>query len=139
MGKGEHPNSLANLKPIQKGESRNPDGARRHSKLIRTIKRCVEKDLYDMVQIMRENNFSTFDKILDQAKENPEAEMSFLKVFIGRVALSGARRSDYRALGALFDRILGKPKEHIDLTGRVDPGPKLVIELPQNGYESPSE
>jgi hypothetical protein len=41
---GKHPNSMANLKPIQPGESRNPNGRPKGTSITHKMREIVEKD-----------------------------------------------------------------------------------------------
>jgi hypothetical protein len=47
-GKGKHPNSLKNLKPVQKGEVRNPNGRPRDDECLTSIMKqvCLEEKEY---------------------------------------------------------------------------------------------
>lgn len=105
--------SNANLKPIKKGEVRNPHGRRAHKnfKLTHTIRNLTVQQVAEIAIAVVSNNLDAMREI----RADPNS--SVLKVWIASVAIKGISKGDMSSLNMLLDRIVGKPKEFIQLSG----------------------
>ena len=99
--KQTHPNSLANLKKIQKGEVKNPNGppvARLH--LMRHICKFAEMVPKELNKV-KVNSLSMSQK----------AALCFVKEM---------SRGDWRRIKEMLDRELGKPTENLNINSNVE-------------------
>lgn len=117
------PNSLANLVKVKKGQVLNPEGGRSHDPQIRAIKRLTQQELAEVGALVVKGSIAELQKI----SKDPNA--SALKCMIAAVAHRTITRGDPTALDKLLDRLVGKVKEQIEVTG-ADGGPQVIVSLP---------
>ena len=116
-----HPNSLANMTP--KGGNHNPTGY------------CVRKKDREIIAMTQDKLNTFLTLLLTSTKEDitaiendPKATM--LELSLAAIANRIVNDGDARALETLFARMLGKPKESIDV--QTNAGPQVVVTLPTN-------
>lgn len=109
MPKERHPNSLANLQPIQKGEVRNPAG--RYGGKNASITKFIKEKLQEMT---------------DSGKSNAE--------IIAEKCILRAKQGDLQYINMLLNRLEGPVKTDLNVTS--DSGLGVII-LPQK--EAPTE
>ncbi len=103
--------SLANLKPPKKGEIRNPLGGKAHNPELRMVKRLTAIEVAEIGSLVLKNDIAALKAI---AKEQTA---STLKVMIAAVAVKVIEKGDAHALDVLLNRLIGKVKEHVEVTG----------------------
>lgn len=128
--------SLSNLKPIKKGEVRNPHGAKTHSPELKQIKRLTEAELIEVGSMVIKGSV---DQLRAIAKDGTA---SALKCMIAAVAVKTISKGDPHALDTLLNRLVGKVKqEHAigDANGNALAPAQIFIGLPPNGFERKKE
>lgn len=112
---GRKPNakSLANLRPVKKGEVRNPlgAGAQPHNKIKTALRKMTTEQVQEIAAAVVGNNLQNMQAIRD------DPDTPVLKVWIASIALQGIRDGNMTSLNMLLDRIIGRSREHIVLTG----------------------
>lgn len=132
---GKNPNSLKNLEAtkFKKGQSGNPDGARKHNPIKRTIKRLTLKELKDLSCLLLDGDVEALKRIAKDPKTRS------IKAMVASVAYRIVVKGDAQALNILLDRLVGKVPSPVRVSGH-DGGPvesvNVVIGLPSNGRES---
>jgi hypothetical protein len=112
-----NPNAADNLKPIQKGEVRNPNG---RPKKISTI-------IYDVflqehnIKLSKAQTEEIIKSILSRNKTElielaKNDQLPFWISLIAKKAQMDFERGSIELIEKLFDRVYGKPKETIDQT-----------------------
>jgi hypothetical protein len=110
---------MANPKPgpgkrFKKGNKANPLGAGAHNKELKSIRRLSQEDIAEIGNLILEGNL---DK-LKEVRSNPASTV--LKVWICSVAINAINKGDPSALNVLLDRIVGKVKDNISLSGNIN-------------------
>ncbi len=123
----KHPNSLANLKrPVKGGPSPNPKG--RPPNLFNSqIKQLTAGELAEIANLIVKGNLPALKAIAKS--ENA----TVIQVMVASVAVKIITKGDMAALDTLMNRIVGKVKEHVEVTGKS--APQVLVTLPSNGYE----
>lgn len=119
---------LANLRPIKKGEVRNPLGGKAHNPEKKKLKKLTEAQVVEIGTLVVAKNASALREIVADAigsKErsaNPNSKHSALKVWMASVALKSIVKGDAHGVDIILNRIIGKPKQKIEVAGE-DGGP----------------
>lgn len=100
-------------KRFQKGNCANPLGAAAHNPVLKSVRRLTKDDLAEVGSFILEGN----KKALEEIKENQDS--SFLKYVIASALLKSADRGELATLNLLLDRVIGKPKDQIELDATV--------------------
>ncbi len=128
MAKGTNPKSIKNLKPFKKGEpSGNPLGGKLHNPEIKKIKALTEKELIEVGTFIVQGKMGELKALL----KNPETPM--LQAMVAGLAVKTMVKGDASAFNALMDRLLGKVKEQVQLSGSINGNAKLILTMPDNG------
>lgn len=96
---------------FQKGVSGNPDGSRRHNKELMAIKKLTAHEVQEIGSLILNGNLTELKAIAG------DSTASVLKVWIASVAVKSINKGDGIMLNAILDRIVGKIKERVELTG----------------------
>lgn len=120
----------------KKGVSGNPDGGRKHDPEIRKLKALTKKEIAEVGELILMGNFQELLRMRDEVK-NLKSEDSALKVMIAAVAMRVVSKGDMVALDTLLNRLVGKVKDEIDLSGTLTSNSRVVVSLPSNGREAP--
>lgn len=104
------------------GQSGNPLGGKLHNPELRAIKRLTAHEVAEIGTLIISKNLTKLRAIVKDAKDNPDSKHSGLKSWIAMVAIKGISKGDAHALDVLLNRLVGKVKERIELTGE-DGGP----------------
>lgn len=102
-----------NPKKFQKGNCANPRGAGAHNKEVKVIRRLTHDDIAEIGSLILDGNVEKLKEI----QTNPATTV--LKVWMCSVAIKAINKGDAQALNALLDRIVGKPKESLNLVSTV--------------------
>jgi len=105
MPRGKHPKSLANLRPIRKGEVRNPRG-------INTKRSFSERYLISADEVIPE---SARRKLNQRAGFMLHRKRTTWREASARALLFGASGGEVAAAKELADRVEGKAPERIEL------------------------
>lgn len=114
VGKGKPPVHTR----FKKGVSGNPTGSKPQSQIATAIKRLTAAEVAEIGTIIVSKNIPKLREILRDAKTNPNSKHSILKVWIAQVAFKGLTKGDPHALDVLLNRLIGKVKDQIELTGQ---------------------
>jgi hypothetical protein len=104
-------------------------GAGHHNADLKKIRKLTHEQVAEMGSVLLDGT----DGALLAIQENPES--STLKKWIASIITIGIERGDSRALDVLLDRLIGKVKEEIEVTG-VDY--RVNLTMPSNGREAPT-
>lgn len=107
---------------FKKGQSGNPLGRSLADPHLRAIARLTAAEVAEIGTLVVSENISKLKTIIQDAKENPDSKHSGLKVWIATVAIKGISRGDAHALDTLLNRLVGRVKQEIEVSGK-DGGP----------------
>lgn len=99
-------------KNFQKGHVANPKGGGALSPEVRAIRKITLEHIEEVADLILDNNLEK----LKALASNPET--SVLKVWIAKAAATGIQKGDLHSLDAILNRVLGKPKERHEVTGK---------------------
>lgn len=116
---------LANLKPIKKGEVRNPEGGRAHSPETKMMKLLTQKSMVRIINLIAQGDVAALRKMAKD-ESNTALEMMFASVVIKIIS-----KGDMDALDKLLNRMVGKVKDRVEHTGQ-DGGPQEHLLIPAN-------
>lgn len=120
-----------NLIPWKPGVSGNPLGGQMHDKEMRMIKNLSKQELKDVANLVIKGNI----KALLNIKDDDDATV--LKRMLASVAVRIINKGDMHDLDVLLNRLIGKVKEELDLTGDMTHrGARVTVTLPSNGREA---
>lgn len=109
---------------FKKGQSGNPQGGRAHNAEEKALKKLTKEELIEIGNIIVKGDM---DQLKAIAKD-PKA--SVIQVMIASVAAKTIAKGDMHALDILLNRLVGKVKDEIDLTGTFKPAP-VTIDITQ--------
>lgn len=95
-----------------KGQVSNPLGGAALSPQVRAIRKITLDHIEEVADLILDGNLQ---KLKDLAG-NPDT--SVLKVWLAKAAAEGIRKGDLHSLESILNRVLGKPKERHEVTGR---------------------
>ena len=108
--KGKHPNSLKHLKPVKKGEVRNPNGARAHDPVSKEMRRLTAEYLREVIEAATLGNLAELKRIA----EDPDTPA--IQVGVAKVLFNGIRDGNWDIVEKLLARAIGKVPDKIDHT-----------------------
>lgn len=118
-----HPNSLANLKKIQKGQVLNPEGGRSHDKEKRILKSLTVKHLKELIDMAVMGNEMDLDEVI----ENPYS--SIVQKTMAKALKDAVKSGNWFAMENIINRIVGKVPDKVaytDPTGEEQAGPVII-------------
>lgn len=114
----------------KKGQSGNPAGGQKHNQELKAIKNLTNAELIEVGNIVIKGNVEELKRI---ARDDAETA---LKRMLASVVVKIISKGDMTALDVLLNRLVGKVKDQMDISGLpVAPGAQVVICLPPNGRE----
>jgi hypothetical protein len=113
---------------FKKGQSGNPKG-RPPDVLGNQIRQLTAGELAEIANIIVKGNRDQLEQV---ANSN---ESSVLQVMVAKIASNIIMRGDMASLDILLNRLVGKVKEKVELTG-ANGGPQIIVSLPSNGREA---
>lgn len=125
-----NPKSLLNLKKIKKGQVLNPNGNSKHSRALAAVRNLSNDEVTKVGTMLLDQNLESLKEIM----RNPNS--SALQVLITSVVVKAISKGDASALNVILDRVAGKVKEKLQVTGNMASNVAVVISLPQNGRET---
>lgn len=111
---------------FKKGEVHNPKGAAAHDPIKRIIKKLTVPQLEEVIGLVL---FSPPEKLKEEAEKDP----TILKTWIAAAAMTGIKKGDLTHLTSLIDRVVGRVKERIEVSGNMNA--QVVLTMPANGSE----
>lgn len=109
--RGKHPNSQKALTPVKKGQVLNPHGQPR--KYVSTlIKDGYKKaEVNDTIQALISMNVEEIKEVLTNDKA------TILEKTVASALIKSISRGDLSSIESLINRIYGKPKDHVEMSG----------------------
>jgi hypothetical protein len=115
---------------FQPGQSGNPKGAPNVPEDVKAIRRLTRSELDRLF-----NKFIFMTKTeIQRAVMDPAAPS--LELWISSVIHKGVVEGDDRRMNSVFDRLLGKVKDHVEHSTK-DGAPLVILTMPRNGREAP--
>ena len=116
-----------NLKPVQKGEIRKPNG--RPRKYVSLLKEQGYKlaEINDTIQAMMSMDLEELKTVWD----NPKATV--LEKTIAAAMRKSLEKGSLYSLETLLTRVYGKPKETVDTTNKTELTGKIQVEVITSG------
>ena len=108
--KGKHPNQLAALRPIKKGQVLNPNGARAHDPVKRAMRRFTNEYMKEIIELAVLGNLDGLQKIVKD-KDAPA-----IQVGVARALFNAIKNGDWSTLNSIVERLIGKVPDRIDLS-----------------------
>jgi hypothetical protein len=99
-------------KRFKPGQSGNPLGAALHDPIKKRIKKLTTRELDKVLNLLFLGNLQGLKRIA----KNPESQV--IEVWLCYVAMHAIKKGDIGPLCALLDRLLGRPKERIEVTSK---------------------
>lgn len=119
-------------KRFVKGQVANPLGGRAHNPEVQKIRTMTKVQVAEIGQLILEGDI----KKIQAVKDNPKS--SVLQIWIAAVAVKAITKGDMAALNQLLDRIVGKVRDDVHVTGS-GIAPQVLVTLPMNGREAPKD
>lgn len=103
---------------FKKGQSGNPLGGKLHNPELRAIKRLSRAEVAEIGTLIVSKNVTKLQAIVKDSLKNPDSKHSALKAWMARIAIRGMAKGDAHAMDVLLNRLIGKVKDEIELTGK---------------------
>jgi hypothetical protein len=107
-----NPNPTKNGRKFQKGQSGNPKGNSKKGREIARIKRLTHDQVAEIGSLILEGNHAQ----LKEVALSPDSTV--LQLWMAQLVNTSIRKSDAAIFRAVLDRIIGRPRESIELTGK---------------------
>ena len=104
---------------IEKGQVLNPIGGNAHNPEVRMVRKLTNEQVIELSTIILEGNPQKLRDVMN------DKSSTVLQVAIASALNKAIIRGDMAAVNALLDRILGKVKDRVDISG--DVGIKVSI------------
>lgn len=125
------PRDYKHLKKFQKGQSGNPAG-RPPDVLGRKMRALTAEEFREMANLIVKGDMNELKEIAKDPNQTA------LRAMIASVAIKITERGDMHSLDIFLNRLVGKVKEHIEVTG-ANKGPQVIFHTFLNGSEAPDE
>lgn len=112
---------LKNLKPIRKGEVRNPEGGRAQNRILDNLKTLTKEELGKIGSAIIKGRVDEVRALLDDPKTPA------LQAGVAKVILNVVDKGDTVALNCLLDRLIGKVKEEIEHSGEIGATTRVLL------------
>lgn len=99
-------------KPFAPGNKANPKGGGAITPEVRAIRKITLEHIEEVADLILDGNLEK----LKALASHPDT--SVLKVWIAKAAATGIQKGDLHSLDAILNRVLGKPKERHEVTGK---------------------
>jgi hypothetical protein len=107
-------NSLANLRPIKKGEVRNPNGARTHNPITKALQKLTIETYREVIELVLTGNV---DALRDMVKD---PKTPAIQVGIATSFMNAIKRGDYGIIERIAERIIGKIPEQLNVNNNTN-------------------
>ena len=109
----------------QKGQSGNLKGRPRD--MLKAVKKLTKDELEDIASLVIKSTVEDLRKILK------DPDTTAIRVMIVRVVIKIIEKGDMDSLDKLLNRMIGKVKDKVDVTGNGIFPTTVVIDIPDNG------
>jgi hypothetical protein len=113
---------------FKKGQSGNPSGKPKEDPRLKMLKNLTKTELVEIGNLVVKGNLTELRAI---AKDE---SCPVIKAMIASIAVKIISKGDVHALDILLNRLIGKVKDEVEHTGRLDM-PIVQITMPSNGRE----
>lgn len=100
---------LANLRPIKKGEIRNPNGGRSHNPILRALRNLTRDEFAKMIELAVLNNVAGLKAVVS------DPNSSALQVGIAMAMLKASSKGDWTIIESIVSRVIGKMPDLIEM------------------------
>ena len=114
MPRGQNPNSLRNLRPLQPGQTANPTGINRRKRPY--TDRLLDQAEARLPEELRAKFNSSFEKQFGKPDMLPQGT-TYADAEVLRLHLNTILKGDVASAAFISDRIEGKPPNRLDLVG----------------------
>lgn len=111
-----------------KGHSGNPLGSQLHDPELKKLKRLTSAEVAEVGTLILSKNLKALKDIVKDAMKNKDSQHSALKAWFAAIAVKAIETGNATSLDPLMNRITGKVKERIELSG-ADGGPIAYTEM----------
>ena len=109
----------------KKGQSGNLKGRPRD--MLKSVKKLTKDELEDIASLVSKSTVEELRQIL----KDPDS--TAIRVMVVRVVIKIIERGDMDSLDKLLNRMIGKVREKVDVTGNGVFPTTVVIDIPDNG------
>jgi hypothetical protein len=102
----------ANLKPIKKGEVRNPEGSRSHNPAVKALKKLTLETYREVIELVLTGNLAS----LKALAENPDTPA--IQVGVATAFMKAITAGDYNVIEQIASRIVGKIPDEINVNSK---------------------
>jgi hypothetical protein len=110
----QSPKQLANLKPIKKGEVRNPLGGKTQNPALRALRKLTIKEYSEVIELALTSNVAALKDII----KHPET--SAIQVGVAMALIKAINAGDWTIIEAIAARIVGKLPDRLEVTSNND-------------------
>jgi hypothetical protein len=107
-----NPNPTKNGRKFQKGQSGNPKGNSKKGRDIARLKRLTHDQVAEIGSMILEGNHEELKQVA------LSKDSTVLQLWMAQLVNASIRKSDAAIFRAVLDRIVGRPRESIELTGK---------------------
>lgn len=126
------PSNHKNLKPFKKGQSGNLKG-RPPDALNRVMKKLTKEELEDVATFIIKGDCEELEKVLNDKKT------SVIKSMFASCVNKVIKTGDMDAMEKVLNRLIGKVKDQIDVTGNGVLPTTVILKIPDNGRATLNE
>lgn len=123
VGRGNSPNSLKNLKPVQPGEVRNPLGGKTHGPEVKAMRKLTAEFLKQMIEIAASSDVAELTRISNDPKS------TVTELMVARCLHKAIKDQDWSLFDRIIERLVGKVPDKVDHTsgGEKIPGGNFTV------------
>jgi hypothetical protein len=112
----KNPKSLANLRPVKKGDrGRNPEGSRAHNPLLRAFKRAHQDTFREALEMVLDCGYDELQTMVDEG-----TNLKSLPHLIAKAMIKAIDHGDYGIVERLMVTLFGPAITKIDLTANTN-------------------
>lgn len=104
------PKSLANLRPIKKGEVRNPNGGRAHNPLRQALRQLTNKEYCQAIELALTRDIKALEVIMK------DPGTSAMQLGIISCLHDAIVKKNWAVLNSIAERLVGRPPDEIKIT-----------------------
>lgn len=113
---------------FKKGVSGNPLGGKLHNKELKAVRFMTKEEMAEVGKLILDKDFQQLREMADALKTNDgkKKDISVLKAMVASVAMKIISKGDMHALDILLNRLIGKVKDEVDISGK-DGSPLAIV------------
>lgn len=97
-------------KPFSKGQSGNPGGRPKQSEADKVLTKLTREQFSDIAEMIVLGQWDAIEQIVKNETE------TVLRKLIAQCLIKAGSRGDWYVVDKLLDRLIGKPKENVEVT-----------------------